>query len=100
MRQFLRRHFPGVTRPLWVFVAAVCVGFSLLLLLGLLEALVTGELHQYSKSADLVVRVLETDPSGFWFEFGGLALVALLLFGFGVFAVRAYITLGKSSNAG
>ncbi len=85
---------------MWVFLAAVCVGFSLWLFLGLLEALATGELRQYSKSAGFVVRVLETDPFGFWFEVGGLALVALFLFGVGVFAVRAYITLGESSDAG
>jgi hypothetical protein len=100
MRLLLQRHYPKVTRPMWIFVAAVCLGFSLLLLLGLLGALIAGELRQYSKSAGLVTRVLEADPSGFWLEVGGLTLFALLLFGVGVFAVRAYVTLGKSSDAG
>jgi len=85
---------------MWVFLASVCMGFSLLLLFGLLGALVAGELRQYSKREGHVIRVLETDPSGFWFEVGGLGLFALFLFGVGVFAVRAYITLGKSSDAG
>jgi hypothetical protein len=85
---------------MWVFLAAACLGFSSMLLFGLVGALATGELRQYAKGVGIVIRVLKTDPSGFWFEVGGLALFALLLLGVGVFAICAYMTMEKSSDAG
>lgn len=82
---------------MWVFVAAVLLGFSALLWIGIFGAIAAGELHQYSKRAGFLVHVAAVDASSYWLELGALALVALFLLGAGSFAVRAYITLGRES---
>jgi len=84
---------------MWIFLATVCLGVATLLSAGLLDAVASGELHQYSKREGVLVSMLALDAPGFWFEVRGLALFALLLIGVGVFAVCAFITLGKDLDA-
>lgn len=84
---------------MWIFLATVCLGMSALLSAGLLDAVTSGRLHQYSKREGVVLRMLALDAPGFWFEVGGLALFALLLMGVGVFSVCAFITLGKDVDS-
>jgi hypothetical protein len=94
MRNFLLRHFPQVTRPMWIFLASVLLGFSILLTFGLFGAVISGELHQYSKGKGSVVLVLSNDASSFWLEVGMLVVIALFMLAGGVFSLCAYSSHG------
>jgi uncharacterized membrane protein len=82
---------------MWVFLATVCLGFSTLLGVALVSSVAGGELHQYSRRAGFLVRVVATDATGFWLEVAVLALVAFFLMGVGLFAFCAYVVLGRKA---